>query len=52
MPVPRICRCSCGNTQDPGPVGETMLTELLFVHLKQRTEIWCDMRERIRLYLL
>jgi hypothetical protein len=35
MPEPRIRRRARGNTEDPWPVGETVLGKLPFVHLHQ-----------------
>ena len=51
MPASRIGHCSCGSTEDAGPIGEPVLRKLPFVSLKQRTEIERNMRKRIRLYL-
>ncbi len=48
----RICRRSRRKSEDAGPVGEPILHKLPFVRLKQRAEIGCHMRKRIRLYLL
>jgi hypothetical protein len=52
MRAPRIRRCARGETEDAGPVGETMLGKLALIRLKQRTEIGRHLRKRVRLYLL
>jgi hypothetical protein len=52
MPPSGIGRCSRRSTKEPRPVSETVLHQLPFVRLKQRSEIGRHLRKRIRLYLL